>query len=1178
MPTLESASLHIALARGIPKTRNPLKLAVFGNDVPAKKTMIPQTVTLYKRAEPTETLIPSLADGPHTLADGPLVGSASMLVGLQTGMTWSDGHEITADDVVFSMELLQAKGVNLFGNPLPNALQIEKLGSHQVKLSFASLPPPLVWESVVTAPIFPKHYWEPYATAGDDVAMYADAVGVNAPAFGAFAYDAAETQYPYKIVWSKTRSLTGGYVYCSDGRVSLLGSSLATTDYGGGACSESETGSVRVDYGPFVDSIEWYVYAAERAMDTGFAQLLAGKVHMLDMDQTFADKFIASYTPPQLLPGSTRHINPQAWNRRSLYFETTHFPTNYKSFRQAVACQIDREALFDTPLSNDRLLDDCDETKTFYEAQGCCPSNSFESSHDCMPSVERGATATKLDDPVVEGDPKLKRPVMETSTWTGLLDDPSYNAASRTGVLEECAGLSAAERFERAVAILQADGWTADDWGSASADGTIVPPTGLRGPQGETSANMTVPGSAARFYQPGKLVVPILNTVYDPWRTALGYASATAAENLGVEVDKFETDFDGIIGRTNFGPGSGYYHMLQFGWSANELKLISQWDHYIDFASSCTVDSMMQGAMCMVLRNGNIAPVNIGRYANPTYDAIRESAFAAMYSPTTGYDNPEATKAVVKQLQAIVDEDVPVVPLYSAVTQDILYHAKLPFARRTGGLVDTNELPSVIQVTGAPTGDASVIVPPPPPPTSPESRFGLPTAYVDPAELDAVELFVAQQWCGEDRTRKNSYGATCADVSAAGFCAYGEPGLWPSIDATATITNAQACPASCQFNCEVTNTNTSYTFLDVPDFVEYNRRDFVADVQLEGIAWNMTRQTYRLFGLTSRTVEEQYEHLHQQMPYCTYGSYNLVREEMIMPRVQEGPVHPFVKSVVAHELVHAFQGAYFKLKEWYLGLLESGTLTSAFPAIRALLEAHAEAIEEAFANAQTDPYTILQSKRPIDLGQPCALDEYLTTTRTFYYEDSEDYLNHILNSDLTQLVHTVTEAIHGGGISTEEIYDGTHSPTDWEHVGNMTIDFTPPASYAIRRDTAITALGTVFMLQPHIGKLAAEQAAIGLGSGRTLEVMIGDDVSSLCMLMKLDGDTPEHYTELASAFASMLQSKGTVASVPEVTVGSAYTLPHSVAWMHDDGTVLRMAFCPGQASTIAMFNAGVSSI
>ena len=73
---------------------------------------------------------------------------------------WHDGKPITADDVVFSFNLLKEKGRPFFRFYYANVAKVEALGPHKVKFSFAGRKNRELPQIVGQLSVLPKHYWE----------------------------------------------------------------------------------------------------------------------------------------------------------------------------------------------------------------------------------------------------------------------------------------------------------------------------------------------------------------------------------------------------------------------------------------------------------------------------------------------------------------------------------------------------------------------------------------------------------------------------------------------------------------------------------------------------------------------------------------------------------------------------------------------------------------------------------------------------------------------------------------------------------------------------------------------------------------------------------------------------------------------------------------------------------
>ena len=83
-----------------------------------------------------------------------------VIFNLRPEARFHDGHPLTADDVIFSFDILKDKGLPHFRAYYKNVTVAEKLGDHRIKFVFGegeNRELPLI---IGQLPILPKHYWE----------------------------------------------------------------------------------------------------------------------------------------------------------------------------------------------------------------------------------------------------------------------------------------------------------------------------------------------------------------------------------------------------------------------------------------------------------------------------------------------------------------------------------------------------------------------------------------------------------------------------------------------------------------------------------------------------------------------------------------------------------------------------------------------------------------------------------------------------------------------------------------------------------------------------------------------------------------------------------------------------------------------------------------------------------
>jgi ABC-type transport system substrate-binding protein len=298
----------------------------------------------------------------------------TLTVDLKQGVKWSDGTDVTADDVVFSMYEGPtifgggdfAKGVTTLGGAWtvlldPNVLvKVEKTGSYQVKMFFKQANLRIQW-SILFADIFQKAYWEPKfkATAGDRAKLEALEVNdepacgwgampeaLKAPGQGwqrgAFATNVAQPNYFWKGVKVDERDAQGNYTEEKPG--------VYTYQQPVPAAAGPEL--ARYETGPFIDRASYRIFADT---SSAVAALIKGEIDML-LNPLGADPGIrAQYrTEPKIKTQDNKSHGMfyQSFNLRRKPFGSGPLQKDPKfrdddiigsRFRQAWNCLIDRD-------------------------------------------------------------------------------------------------------------------------------------------------------------------------------------------------------------------------------------------------------------------------------------------------------------------------------------------------------------------------------------------------------------------------------------------------------------------------------------------------------------------------------------------------------------------------------------------------------------------------------------------------------------------------------------------------------------------------------------------------------------------------------------------------------------------------------------------------------------------
>ena len=464
-----------------PTTDNPWAYLDTEPDVWNQYTLASTLPSLYGSAFPTFTIVPGLAadaEPPQGDADG---DRWVIYVTMRPGAEWSDGTPITAHDVAFTFNAV--KKLEMGGNwlaVLPVArpddpqteedeardglISVEALDDHTVRYTWSTRPGLAQWQfGAAQSPIFPESFWGPYVEAADEAGYLYTVSGIAAPSGGPMMYDRREP---------------GAFVR-TEANLDVFGRGDVLTSYStGGAASEGaatwEVGDTsgevlaRWTAGPHAAAAIYSVYDTQ---DAAVLALRDGEVDFM-LNPLGLQRGLQSTV---IEAGDLDVISNSPSGFRYVAFNTRRFPGSEPSFRQAMACIIDKEFMARNVL------------------QG---------------------VAMPLNSLIPPGNTYWANP--DVFVW--------------------CGGLGMEERVNTAVQILKDAGWTWEVEPQWDADNQDVLPQGegLRGPDGTAVAPMELlaPGPG---YDPLRATYSLF--IAD-WATDLGVPLRAQPTEFSVIVDK----------------------------------------------------------------------------------------------------------------------------------------------------------------------------------------------------------------------------------------------------------------------------------------------------------------------------------------------------------------------------------------------------------------------------------------------------------------------------------------------------------------------------------------------------------------------------------------------------------------------------------------------------------------
>ncbi len=281
-------------------------------------------------------------------------------VELLQGVQWSDGTEITAEDVAWTFNSFlrtnpatgNAFSLDLGGNypawyDAEFIDRVEAVDKYTVKFYFKKKPGLARWEfGALLSPIFPKHYWEARfeeAFASEDpVKTLLAFEGQDEPSAGAFQFSRWEPGAFAEVVANPNYSFRGTITReYRDAEGKIVGYEEVLPENLGGlvrtvGTTEGVEVALELETGPFVDAVLYNLYGQQ---STAALAVVAGEVdyHFNPLGYGFETLRQLEETPGvRVLRNASNGVFYLSFNLRKS-------PFNYVEFRRAVRCVIDKE-------------------------------------------------------------------------------------------------------------------------------------------------------------------------------------------------------------------------------------------------------------------------------------------------------------------------------------------------------------------------------------------------------------------------------------------------------------------------------------------------------------------------------------------------------------------------------------------------------------------------------------------------------------------------------------------------------------------------------------------------------------------------------------------------------------------------------------------------------------------
>ncbi|MCI2432044.1 ABC transporter substrate-binding protein [Candidatus Acetothermia bacterium] len=641
-------------------------------------------------------------------------GLLTLTVDLKRGVKWSDGSDVTADDVVFSAFEAPtifgggdfAKGVTALGGGWtfsldPSVLaKVEKLDSHKVKYSFKGFSLRIQFAALFHA-IFQKKYWEPRfrdsvgnreklegLTADDEPACgwaaFPESLRVAGKGWerGAFATNVANPNYFWKGIRVDERNAAGKYT-----------ESRATPPHSYEQDVPAAAGPelARYEIGPFVDRAAYRIFGDTAS---AVAALVRGDIELL-LNPLGADPGIrAQYrTEPRVRTADNKSHGMfyMAMNFRRKPFGSGPLQRDARfrdddiigsRFRSSVNCLVDRQFVTETLF----------QRVAFPLFSVVSPANSFwfndKVTAPCAEFTEltdpRGARAKKLDAAVKilqsVGFTWVRPPRADVATGAvtageGLINPVilgSADAAAGAAVAVPAGTIAVGAKVPLGTrATLTAGAATAESDGAGKMS--------LALPTGTASVTLSAAGKVY-FYRAGAAAdrVPTFNFIYpnsayDPRRALFGVQVEKWANQAGIPVRGVPTGFNVIVTKIFDEQDFDWWSL---GWSLGTAALGAP-TYLKDFYHT---------------EFTNVGDDNAQGYSNPEVDKLLDAFLAER--------DLSKARAIVLQLQEVLAVDAPYLTWFDTVIVDAWRDDRVvfPFTERTNGLVGMAGAPALVRL------------------------------------------------------------------------------------------------------------------------------------------------------------------------------------------------------------------------------------------------------------------------------------------------------------------------------------------------------------------------------------------------------------------------------------------------------------------------------------------------